>query len=92
MTLKRVGGLNLSKRFLLIAAFAVAIVATISVIPDMQRMVAPAHAQSFPPLNGNYVVQASGTAIFIRLPMARRRCFITRWGERQASQTAPISA
>jgi hypothetical protein len=64
MTLKRCAGLNLNKRFLLIAAFAVAIVAAIAVIPDMQRMVAPTHAQSFPPLNGSYVVQASGTAYF----------------------------
>jgi hypothetical protein len=64
MILKRFAGLNLNKRLLLIAAFAVAIVATISVVPDMQRMVAPAHAQSFPPLNGSYVVQASGTAYF----------------------------
>ncbi len=64
MTLKRFAGLNLDKRFLVIAAFAVAIVAAISVIPDMQRMVAPAHAQLFLPLNGSYAVQASGTAYF----------------------------
>lgn len=64
MTLKLFAGLKLNKRFLLIGAFAVAIVAAISVIPDMQRMVAPTHAQSFPPLNGAYVVQASGTAYF----------------------------
>lgn len=57
-------GLNLNKRFLLIAASAVAIVAAISVIPEMPRMVAPTHAQSFQPLNGGYVVQASGTAYF----------------------------
>ncbi|HTC89832.1 MAG TPA: hypothetical protein VK686_16105 [Bryobacteraceae bacterium] len=64
MTLKRFAGLTLNKRILLIAAFAVAIVAAVSVIPDMQRMVAPTHAQSVPALNGNYVVQASGTTYF----------------------------
>src|ERR1700677_3157904 len=64
MTLKRLAGLNLNKRLLLIAAVAVAIVAAVSVIPDMQRMVAPTHAQSLPALNGAYVVQASGTAYF----------------------------
>jgi hypothetical protein len=64
MTLKRFAGLNLNKRFLLIAAFAVAIVAAISVIPDMQRLVAPTHAQSLQPLNGSYLVQANGTVYF----------------------------
>jgi len=64
MTLKHFAGLNLNKRFLLVAAFTVAIVAAISVIPEMPRMVAPTHAQSFPPLNGTYAVQASGTAYF----------------------------
>jgi hypothetical protein len=64
MTLKRFAGLNLNKRLLLIAAFAVAIVAAISVIPDMQRMVAPTHAQSSSPLNGSFAVQASGTVYF----------------------------
>lgn len=58
--------LNLNKRFLLIAATAVAIVAAVSVIPQMPLMVAPTHAQSSAP-NGNYVVQASGTAYFFTM-------------------------
>jgi hypothetical protein len=64
MILKHFAGLNLNKRFLPIAACAVAIIAAVSVIPQMQRMMAPTHAQSNPPMNGSYVVQASGTAYF----------------------------
>jgi hypothetical protein len=64
MTLKRFAGLSLNKRFLLIATFAVAIVAAISVIPGMQRMMAPTHAQSSAPLNGSFAVQANGTVYF----------------------------
>jgi len=56
--------LNWNKRLLLIAAFALAIVAAISVVPGMHRMVAPAHAQTYTPLTGSYVVQASGTVYF----------------------------
>jgi len=64
MTLKRFAGLTLKKRFLLIAALTVAIVVAISVVPEMQRMVTPAHASNLTSLNGSYVVQASGTASF----------------------------
>ena len=64
MTLKHFAGLNLTKRFLLIATLAVAIIAAISVVPEMQRMVPPAHASNPAGLDGSFVVQASGTAYF----------------------------
>src|SRR5579862_783894 len=67
MTLKRLATSNFNKHLLLIAASAVAIVAVISVVPNMQRMVAPAHAQTtYSPwsVTGTYVVQASGTVFF----------------------------
>ena len=64
MNLKRFAGPALSKRFLVIAASAAAMVAAISVVPEMQRMLAPTHASNPTGLNGTFVVQASGTAYF----------------------------
>ena len=66
MSLKRFAGLSWNKRLLLIAAFAVAIVAAVSTVPPLQRMLGRAYAQTSPALylNGNVVVQASGTVFF----------------------------
>ena len=64
MILKHLAGLNLYKRILLIAVSTVVIVAVISVVPGMKRMVVPAHASGVYWLNGSFVVQSSGTAYF----------------------------